>query len=52
MKTTTEDLHNHLVHLPKGWVNCYQLYLMIAEHSNRHLQQIEEIKANPLFPKK
>lgn len=52
MKTSTEDLRNHVVQLPNGWVDCYQLYLMIAAHSNRHLQQIEEIKANPGFPNK
>jgi len=52
MKTSTEDLRNHVVQLPNGWIDCYQLYLMIAAHSNRHLQQIEEIKASPGFPKK
>ncbi|MGB3007977.1 MAG: DinB family protein [Chitinophagaceae bacterium] len=52
MKTSTEDLRNHIVQMPNGWIDCYQLYLMIAAHSNRHLQQIEEIKASPGFPNK
>ena len=51
MKTTTEDLRNHVVQLPFGWIDCYQLYLMIAAHNNRHLQQINEIKADTGFPK-
>jgi hypothetical protein len=52
MKTTTEDLRNHVVELPFGWLDCYQLSLMIAAHSNRHTLQIEEVKVNPHFPKK
>ena len=52
MKTTTEDLRNHVVQLPFGWIDSYQLYLMIAAHSNRHIQQITEVKNNPGFPKK
>lgn len=51
MKTTTEDLRNHVVQLPFGWVDCYQLYLFIAGHSNRHTQQMNEVKADPGFPK-
>lgn len=52
LKNSTEDLRNHVVQLPMGWVDCYQLYLMIAAHSNRHTQQINEVKANPGFPAK
>jgi hypothetical protein len=50
-KTTTEDLRNHVVQMPFGSIDCYQLYLMIAAHSNRHTQQINEVKADPNFPK-
>lgn len=52
MRTTTEDLRNHIVQLPFGWIDCYQLYLMIGAHSNRHTQQIFEVKSDPGFPKK
>lgn len=52
IKTTTEDLRNHLVQMPFGWIDSYQLILFIAGHSNRHIQQINEIKADPAFPKK
>ena len=52
MKTTTEDLRNHVVQLPIGWVDCYQLYLFIAGHSNRHTQQMNEVRADKGFPSK
>ena len=51
LKSTTEDLRNHVVQMPFGWIDCYQLCLMIAAHSNRHRQQIDEVKADPGFPK-
>jgi DinB superfamily len=51
MKATTEDLRNHMVQMPFGSLDCYQLCLMIAAHSNRHTQQINEVKADPNFPK-
>lgn len=50
MKTSTEDLRNHVVQMPFGWIDCYQLYLMIGAHSNRHTQQIHEVMSSPGFP--
>ena len=50
-KTTTEDLRNHLIQLPLGWVDCYQFIIFISGHCNRHTQQINEIIADPRFPK-
>ncbi len=52
MKSTTEDLRNHVAQLPFGWIDCYQLYLFIAGHNNRHVQQINEVKADAGFPVK
>lgn len=51
MKSTTEDMRNHVVQMPFGWLDCYQLCLMMGSHSNRHMQQIIEVKADPNFPK-
>ena len=51
MKSSTEDLRNHVVQLPFGWIDCYQLCLMVAAHSNRHTQQIIEVMEDPGFPK-
>lgn len=50
LKSSTEDMRNHVVQMPFGWIDCYQLCLMIAAHSNRHTQQIDEVKANTGFP--
>lgn len=52
MKTTTEDMRNHVVQLPFGWIDCYQLYLLIGAHSDRHTQQMNEVKTSPGFPVK
>ena len=50
MKTTTEDLRNHIAQLPVGWVDCYQICLFMSAQSNRLLQQIEDLRAAPKFP--
>ena len=50
-KTTTEDLRNHLIQLPLGPADCYQFIIFISGHCNRHTQQINEIIADPGFPK-
>jgi hypothetical protein len=51
MKNTTEDLRNHIAQLPVGWIDCYQICLFMSAHSNRHTQQIEEVKTDPNFPR-
>jgi hypothetical protein len=51
LKHTNYDLRNHVLVLPIGTYDCYQLILLIGSHSNRHTQQIEEVKADPGFPK-
>lgn len=51
MKSTTEDMRNHVVQMPFGWLDCYQLCLMMASHSNRHMQQMKEVIADTDFPK-
>jgi flagellar biosynthesis chaperone FliJ len=50
-KTSTDDLRNHVVQMPFGYLDCYQLLLMISAHTNRHMQQIQEVMANANFPK-
>jgi hypothetical protein len=51
MRLTTEDLRNHVVEMPFGNIDCYQLCLMMAAHTDWHRQQIETIKSSVLFPK-
>lgn len=50
-RSTTEDLRNHIISLPFGDVDAYQFILFTIGHSDRHTQQINEVKANPGFPK-
>ncbi|HEX5171742.1 MAG TPA: DinB family protein [Cyclobacteriaceae bacterium] len=53
LKKTPDDLRNHYVETQfMGTIESYQMLLFIAAHSKRHLKQIEEIIANPNFPKK
>lgn len=52
VNTTNDDLRNHVATLPIGMFDSYQMLLFIGAHSNRHTQQIEEVKADPNFPKK
>jgi hypothetical protein len=51
VNTTNDDLRNHIAVLPFAKADAYQLVLMISGHTNRHTQQIDEVKADPNFPK-
>ena len=51
IKTTKDDLRNHVTEAPFGTVDAYQLILFISAHTNRHTQQIAEVMADPNFPK-
>lgn len=51
-KLTTEDLRDHFMPLAFGKIDGYQFLLFMSAHCNRHIQQINEIKADPGFPKK
>ena len=50
IKHSEADLRNHVATLPMGSFDSYQMLLFIGAHSNRHMQQIEEVKADPGFP--
>ena len=51
IKTTNDDMRSHVAKMPFGNVDAYQLVLLISAHTNRHTQQINEVKADPNFPK-
>ncbi|MEO3407694.1 DinB family protein [Mucilaginibacter sp. CAU 1740] len=51
VKNTDQDLHNHVSVLPIGTYDAYQFILLISAHTNRHTQQINEVKASADFPK-
>lgn len=50
-KTSTDDMRNHVGDSPLGALDAYQMLLLISGHTKRHTLQIEEVKANPAFPK-
>ena len=53
VKTTQEDLRGHCI--DSAFLKCmdtYQWILMLSAHSERHLAQLLEVKADPNFPKK
>ena len=58
-RATTEDflksatgLRDHVTDSPMGKLDGYEFVLLIAAHSERHTKQINEVKADPNFPKK
>ncbi len=51
IKSTQDDLKDHFLTGPFGTIDCYQGLLFLAAHSERHTEQIEEVMANPNFPK-
>ena len=51
LKSTT-GLRDHVLESPMGKLDAYEFVLLIAAHSERHTKQINEVKADPNFPKK
>jgi len=52
IRTTNDDLRDHFFDHPAfGILDGYQWLLLISAHSARHTAQIEEVKADPNFPK-
>jgi DinB superfamily len=48
-----DDLRTHAMDSPLGKkLDAYEWVLFIAAHSERHTKQINEVKADPNFPKK
>lgn len=51
VKTTKDSLKNHVVPHPTfGDLTAYQWLVMIPAHANRHVDQLEEVKALNNFP--
>jgi hypothetical protein len=52
VKTTDVDLRSHFSQFgPRGEIDALQWILVISGHVDRHVLQIEEVKADPNFPK-
>ena len=53
IKTNKEDLRAHMIDSPiMKEMDAYQWLLLISLHTTRHTAQINEVKADPNFPKK
>lgn len=51
-KTNKDDLRNHFIANPfLGTIDTYQGLIFMTGHTLRHTLQVEEIMANPSFPK-
>jgi len=50
VKTTEDDLRNHYGKLPFATIDGYQILLFMSGHTERHVQQMEEVMANENFP--
>jgi len=48
---TKDDLRGRVADSPVGPLDAYQWLLFMAAHSERHLAQLREVKADPKFPK-
>jgi hypothetical protein len=52
LQTTQDDLKDHfMTHPAAGTMDLYQGLILSAAHSERHTLQIEEVMADPNFPK-
>ena len=51
VQSSQDDMRNHFIKAPFGTLDCYQMILLISAHTNRHTQQLNEVKADPNFPK-
>ncbi|MDX1939918.1 MAG: DinB family protein [Saprospiraceae bacterium] len=50
VKNSDADMRNHIVTLPFGKMDAYQFILFIAGHTNRHTQQLNEVKTATGYP--
>ena len=48
---STSGLRDHVMDGPVGKMDGYEFILFIAAHCERHVKQINEVKADPKFPK-
>lgn len=51
VRTSQDDMRAHFIKAPFGVFDCYQMILLLSAHTNRHTQQLNEVKADPNFPK-
>ncbi len=52
LETTEDDLRSHFSESGLGWIDGYQWLIVLSAHSERHTEQIREVKAHRNFPAK
>ncbi len=52
IKNNKIDLRSHFGQAPMGMMDSYQWILFMTGHSERHLAQLKEVKADKNYPKK
>lgn len=52
MKNIKEDMRSHFASMPFGRIDAFQSYLFMIGHSERHLAQLKEVKADAKYPAK
>jgi hypothetical protein len=50
IRSSTEDLRNHVTTSKVGWVDCYQKFLILGEQTRIAVEKIETIKRDKNFP--
>ncbi|WP_411029101.1 DinB family protein [Spongiimicrobium sp. 3-5] len=50
VKSTEDELRYHYGQLPFGTIDAYQVLLFMSGHTERHIKQMEEVKAHENFP--
>jgi hypothetical protein len=50
VQNTQDDLRNRYQELPFGTVDAYQILLFMSGHTERHVQQMEEVMDDMDFP--
>jgi len=51
VRTSTEDLRNHVVQTEAGWVDYYQKFLLLGIQTTLAAKHIKRIKTHKSFPK-
>jgi len=52
VETTQDDMRDHIAaHPAMGPLDAYQWILLMSAHTERHTAQINEVKADPKYPK-
>lgn len=52
LKNMKEDMRSHFASMPFGKLDAFQGYLFMIGHSERHLAQLKEVKADAKYPAK